>query len=114
MLNATSDEEFKKTYPIIAGDWISAVEFMTGQKATFESFWTNMEAVGSYGGLYTCNAERSDDGRFRVSLRHTFGKKWSEGLESVISDIVMRLGARELTHSSTTETVLISGETPSH
>ena len=112
LLEAMSEENFRKSYPLIEDEWLSMVEFTTKQKATFENYWASLESFGNYSGLYRLNAFREDDGRFTMSLHHPFGKKWSDGLESVISEILGRLGARVLSHSSTAETVLISGETP--
>jgi hypothetical protein len=111
LLAAVSEEDFKKAYPPIVDGWISAVEFTTAHEATFENFWTSLENFGSYSGLFQTNAFR-DEGRFRLSLYHTFGKRWSDLLEGVISENMGRLGARKLNHSSTSETVIISGETP--
>jgi hypothetical protein len=111
ILDAASEEDFKKSYPVIENEWISMIEFTTGQKATFDSFWKSLEDFGKYSGLFQYNAFRNDK-RFSLSLYHTFGKKWSNALESVISDNLSRLGARLLSHSSAAETVLISGETP--
>jgi hypothetical protein len=112
ILDAMSEENFKNSYPLIEDEWISVIEFATGQKTTFESFWKSLENFANYSGLYQLNAFRVDAGRFNISLYHTFGMRWSNSLESVISEILGRLGARTLSHSSTAETVLISGETP--
>jgi hypothetical protein len=111
LLDAVSEEDLTKFDPMIEDEWISNIEFMTGQKATFESFWSSLESFGNYSGLYQCNASR-DDGRFSLSLYHAFGKKWSNGLERIITDNLARLGARALSHSSTAESVVIRGETP--
>jgi hypothetical protein len=111
LLDAVSEEELRKSYPLIEEEWVSQIEFMTGQKATFDDFWKSLGDFGNYSGLYQYNASRSDL-RFSLSLHHAFGKKWSDGLETIISDNLSRLGARTLSHSSTAQSVLISGETP--
>jgi hypothetical protein len=111
LLEAVSEEEFRKSYPMVEDEWISEIEFATGQKATFDSFWKSLEDFGNYSGLYQQNASRNGK-RFNLSLHHTFGKKWSDSLEIVIADNLARLGARVLSRSSTTQSVLITGETP--
>ena len=112
LLDATSEESFKKYYPIMQEEWRSRIEFASGQRLTFQNYWKWLELVGSYNiGLFRCNAIRSDERRFSLTLYHTYSQKWSDFLENAVANILTGLGVRIQSHSSTPSSVAISGET---
>jgi len=112
ILDATSEESLRNYYPMMRDEWKSRIEFRTAHRLDFESFWKALEDTGIYSGLFQCNVIRSDPKRFSLTLHHTFGQKWSNFLEDVVSNMFTGLGAKILSHSTTPASITISGETP--
>lgn len=108
LLDAASDENLKRVFPIMTEEFRSQIEFTFGQ-FTLDSLWQALENAGNYGRLFRTEL-RTDEKRFNATFYHTFGKKWSQFLEGAVVGLLEDLPTKSLSHSSTPASVVISGE----
>jgi hypothetical protein len=108
LLDAPNDENFRSIFPVGAEEIRSFAEFWFGQFNP-TTFWRSLELLGKYGGTFQAEVRR-DEGRFNVTLHHILGQRWSDYLNDTITLALEQLGARLRSHSTTTQTVVLSGE----
>jgi hypothetical protein len=108
LVDAPSYENFQKIFPIGAEEIRSFAEFWFGQFNP-DTFWRSLELLGKYGGIFQAEVRR-DQRRFNVTLHHVLGQRWSDYLSDTITLALEQLGATLLSSSTTTQTVVLSGE----
>ena len=108
LLDAPNDENFRRIFPTGAEEIRSIAEFWFGQFNP-DTFLRSLELLGKYGAIFQAEVRR-DQGRFNITLHHVLGQRWSDYLNDTITLALEQLGARLRSHSTTTQTVVLSGE----